>query len=519
MTEAVFKAPAAGSGELVRPLRILLVEDHPADAELCLVELRKSGFEVHADMVSTLEEFSARLDANAYDIILADYRLPNWTGMEALELAQQRGKEIPLLLVTGSLGEEAAVECLKQGASDYVLKDRLARLPFAVRRALAEKALREERARAEQALREAYEQLVLSLEEMQQRSREATRVSEMAELLQSSQTAEEAYKIVGRAVPELFPVESGALCVLGSSHNLVEAVVVWGKSPPEEQVFARDDCWALRLGRVHRVDDPKVGQLCRHVGAAPAAGYLCVPLLAQGEVLGVLHVLSSPHSASEPEESRKPLSGAEQRLAVTLAEHIALALANLRLHESLRQQSIRDTLTGLFNRRYLEESLERELRRAIRKQRPLGLILLDVDNFKSFNDTFGHDAGDTLLRELGHFLQGHTRREDIACRYGGEEFTLILPEVTLDTTRQRAEQLREEVKCLHIQYRGRALGRITLSLGVAAYPDHGSTAEALLRAADIVLYHAKEGGRDRVIVRPGVRKRAAAPQAYGQRDL
>jgi diguanylate cyclase (GGDEF)-like protein len=190
---------------------------------------------------------------------------------------------------------------------------------------------------------------------------------------------------------------------------------------------------------------------------------------------------------------------AKRQMVETMADHIALALSNLTLMDTLREQAIHDSLTGLFNRRYMEETLKRELSRAARKNVPLGIIMLDLDHFKQFNDTFGHSAGDALLRELGVFLQSHIRGEDIACRQGGEEFMLILPEASLDNTRKRAEQLGEEVKHLNVQYRGQSLGAVTLSIGVAVFPDHGLTVDSLLQSADSALYRAKKAGRDRVM--------------------
>jgi diguanylate cyclase (GGDEF)-like protein len=157
-------------------------------------------------------------------------------------------------------------------------------------------------------------------------------------------------------------------------------------------------------------------------------------------------------------------------------------------------------LTGLFNRRYMEESVDRELRRAQRRGMPLGVIMIDIDHFKRFNDTFGHAAGDTLLREMGGLLQQHTRGEDIACRYGGEEFTLVLLEASAEDTEQRAALLREEAGRLRVEYGHQPLGNITISVGVAVFPDHGGTVETLLKSADAALYRAKAGGRDRVMV-------------------
>lgn len=192
-------------------------------------------------------------------------------------------------------------------------------------------------------------------------------------------------------------------------------------------------------------------------------------------------------------------SEARQRLAHVVGEQLSLALANLKLRETLRDQSIRDPLTGLFNRRYLEETFERDLQRAARNHSSLGVIMLDVDYFKSFNDTLGHEAGDAVLRELGGFLARCIRGADIACRYGGDEFVLILPDSPLEMSQRRAEELREGVAALPVHFRGRPLGPTTVSLGVAAFPDHGLDKEALLRIADAALYRAKHEGRNRAV--------------------
>jgi diguanylate cyclase (GGDEF)-like protein len=182
-----------------------------------------------------------------------------------------------------------------------------------------------------------------------------------------------------------------------------------------------------------------------------------------------------------------------------VSEHLSLALANLKLRETLRTQSIRDPLTGLFNRRYMEESLERELRRAERRGHPVGVIMIDLDHFNHFNNTFGHQAGDALLQAFGELLRTRVRSEDIACRYGGEEFTLIMPEAPPEIVLQRAEQLREEVRELRVNLRGQALGMVTASMGVAVFPTDAGVGSELIREADRALYLAKEAGRDRVV--------------------
>src|SRR5450759_916801 len=263
-------------------------------------------------------------------------------------------------------------------------------------------------------LQHANDRLMLWGKELEQRNSEINLLGQMGDLLQSCNTSAEAYTGIQVFARQLFPEDSGGLFVFGESVQVVEAVAIWGENPPAEDEFSLDECWALRRGRVHGRTDIETGLRCRHV-ADHRAPYVCVPMMAPGTALGVLHVLlASPDS--ERWETR-------QTLGVRVGEHLALALAKLKLQETLQHLSVRDPLTGLFNRRYMEESLTRELRRAERQGKPLGIIMMDIDHFKGFNDTLGHDAGDALLRELGAFLQRQIRTEDIACRYGGEEFS------------------------------------------------------------------------------------------------
>ena len=351
----------------------------------------------------------------------------------------------------------------------------------------------------EQALEEAQKRLHRALVEAEEQAREAAKVTELLDILQSCGTAEEAYKITEDSLPNVLSARSGALCITSSSRNIVEAVATWGDVLTTEKTFRPDDCWALRRGKVHRVKDPRSSLRCTHVQGIPADGYLCAPLAAQGETLGVLYLEcrgpSAAPSTGAPEDQMETLG----RQAAAVGERISLALANLGLREVLRGQSLRDPLTGLFNRRYMEESLERELRRAVRNNQSLALLMLDIDHFKRFNDAFSHQAGDTLLRALGDFLIQRTRGQDAACRYGGEEFALILSGASAESACRRAELLREDLKHLTVQHAGQVLGSVTLSIGIANYPGHATT-EELLHAADQALYRAKSEGRDRVIV-------------------
>lgn len=357
-------------------------------------------------------------------------------------------------------------------------------------------ALVSERQQIETALRGSNDKLRVSINKLEQHNAKMTMLNEMGDLLQSCSKIEEAYNIIGQLGQRLFVEESGAIYMINNSQSIVEATAGWGKHAPEQDTFALDECWALRRGRVHALKENGLELLCPHLKNRPPHLSLCIPMMAQGEIIGILHLQSDVASDSL---EKTTFSENQRQLALAMADTIALALANLKLHTSLLHQSIRDPLTGLFNRRYLEETLEREIHRATRLQRSVAIIMLDIDHFKHFNDTFGHEAGDIVLRELGNFFKTQIRGGDFACRYGGEEFTLIFPEMSRANVFQRAEKLREGVKNLHVEYQGRKLGAITISLGIALFPEHGTTGRTLLQAADAALYEAKHTGRDRII--------------------
>lgn len=355
-----------------------------------------------------------------------------------------------------------------------------------------------DRKEVEDVLKDANDQLMYWVTELKQRNRESSLLNEMGDLLQSSLTVEEAYDTIARYGAKLFPDQSGTLYSIDHSDSLVEAVAAWGSLPPCEHVLSPDVCWSLRRGRTYHLDSPEEGPLCQNMKKgdpnAIAFPYVCVPLMAQGKTLGMLHLRSNTGDEN-PERQRWV-----QQLATTVAEHISLALANLSLREQLRTQSIQDPLTGLYNRRYLEEALERELRRALHRHHSVGIIMIDIDHFKHFNDTYGHDGGDAMLRELGVFLRSNVRGEDIACRYGGEELLLILPGMSLDAVYKRAEQIRQDVRALHVTHKDQAIGPVSLSIGVACFPQHSTNGADLIKVADDALYQAKAQGRNRVVI-------------------
>lgn len=330
-------------------------------------------------------------------------------------------------------------------------------------------------------------------EQFQRRNQEIALLNEMGRLLQACQSSEEAYTVIGDLAIQLFPHTAGALYLLNPSRTLTTAVVTWGESSPSERMFTPNDCWALRSGRTLPLsrNENEEEPYCVHLGQPLPVASCCLPIRVQSTTIGVFKIQA---------QNEEHLNEAKRQLAYNVVEQAGMALSNLKLRDALREQSIRDPLTGLYNRRYMEEALKQQISRVTRQLQPLGIIMIDIDHFKSFNDTYGHVAGDALLRSLGHFLQCHVRGEDIACRYGGEEFLLIMPDAELDAVRQRAEDMAQAVRQLRIRDVGQSRGGVTLSMGVAIYPQHGRSIESVLRAADAALYRAKQQGRDQVVV-------------------
>jgi diguanylate cyclase (GGDEF)-like protein/PAS domain S-box-containing protein len=344
-----------------------------------------------------------------------------------------------------------------------------------------------ERALAQQELNQQTESMV---EELTKRTSRLTNLAKMAELLQSCSNLKDAFSVVTGMAPKVFPELRCAVLLFDSTREKIETPAESSQCTLPIKNVGPDDCWALRTGRIHLVTAGDHTAECGHATTGQYS-YCCLPLLAHGEAIGVLNF-----QMIELGE----LPQAVMSLANMFAEQVSLSVANIQLREALRNESIRDPLTGLYNRRYLEEMLERETRRSVRAEHGLGLLMLDLDHFKSFNDTYGHDAGDTVLRETAAFLLKSVRTEDIVCRFGGEEFIVILPVADLRVTQARAERIRSKLRELPVLHQGQSLGMITVSVGVAELPQHGTSPKELIEAADAALYRAKREGRDRVVV-------------------
>jgi diguanylate cyclase (GGDEF)-like protein len=330
--------------------------------------------------------------------------------------------------------------------------------------------------------------------ERSQLNRETRLLSELNEWLQSCNSLGELYDMVAQFLSSLLPGCAGSLYIYANSRDVLEGSKAWNGGTVQASMHP-EDCWGLRRGHVYSFGEHEIDFPCAHVGSAQVEQYCCIPVLAHGETIGLLHL---EFRAGDDGVFRQSEITEQRRLGLMCAEQISLAIANVKLRDQLRDQSIRDPLTGLFNRRYMLETCRREFSRCARGRLPVAMLSIDVDHFKKFNDNHGHDAGDTVLKEVGNCLESVFRDEDVACRFGGEEFVVVLPGASLEIAAKRAEQLRGKIEGLSVRYLEHNLPRITISVGVAAFPDAGDNPQSVLKAADDALYRAKEGGRNRV---------------------
>ncbi|WP_170400410.1 diguanylate cyclase [Ruegeria arenilitoris] len=338
-------------------------------------------------------------------------------------------------------------------------------------------------------------------------AREVRLLGELNEWLQSSRSLDELFDMVSRFMTHILPEAEGSVYVYSNSRDVLDGCASWNGGTHKAHIHP-EGCWGLRRGRTYEYGASEIDFVCEHAEPHDGRPYFCFPILAHGETVGLLH-LRAHEGCDEVFHSSK-------KLAQLCAEQISMAIANVRMRDQLHDQSVRDPLTGLFNRRHMTEMLRKSISRSQQTGASLSLIAVDVDHFKKFNDTHGHDAGDMVLRAVGSALEQGCDRDEVACRIGGEEFMLILPDNTPDDAMTRAEQLRQAVEAVSVRYGEKSLPRITISVGVAHYPAHGTMPQDLMRAADDALYMAKDKGRNQVQVANGA-KSATSTVAKAQR--
>jgi diguanylate cyclase (GGDEF)-like protein len=319
----------------------------------------------------------------------------------------------------------------------------------------------------------------------------------MGDLLSSSFTLEEAYNVISREMPQLFA--AGAFYEYNSAKGFLESKAQWGVLTGEA-VFAPDDCLAVRRNRPHLVAGTEKGLPCPHFEKAKDdSPSICIPMRLYGEFIGIMHLrMELPADGNARAASRK--LGADKQLAVLAARHIGLTMKNLQFREYIIGQSAKDTLTGLVSRRFIEEILTREIKKAQREKVPVGVIFMDIDHLGYMNQTYGLETGERIIRDLGAFLGEHFQGKDIACRWGADEFVIILPGSSVEAACRRAENIRGMLKDHAMKSEHMQMRRVTLSMGVVAFPDHGEEAADLLESAKTAVKRAKEEGRNRVKV-------------------
>jgi diguanylate cyclase (GGDEF)-like protein len=316
-------------------------------------------------------------------------------------------------------------------------------------------------------------------------------LARMTQRLQGCESVDDLFAVVRLFAPMIAPDLAGRLYILDSRVLLMTCAAQWHAPQGSDASFGPDDCWALRRGQVHSPGSGLTDIPCKHVAPAAAQATICVPLTAQGETIGLL-VLENRTAAHEPDASTAIY-------IELMSETIGLALANLNLRAALHAKALFDPLTGLRNRHDLDDTIRRLVVGADTSGAPLACLMIDIDRFKRLNDQFGHDAGDLVIRAVAEVFAGVVRDDDLAFRYGGEEFLMLMPGLDEQQALERAERIRERIGTLELVHETHALGRVTVSMGLAIYPHHGSP-QSIVSTADAALLRAKEAGRDRIVV-------------------
>ncbi len=346
--------------------------------------------------------------------------------------------------------------------------------------------------KAKQEVFDANARLASTVQLMEQRAVETGLLTATQEELQLCTNVAQAYQVTVRRCSQLLPSASIALLMINNSRQMLELVAASGGLTHVVEGFSLDACCGLRGGQIRWRKRGQSEIDCEHFVGAPPENYLCMPLTAHGDTLGILYVECSP-------DEDMPHIEAKMEALKSIVKVAAVFFGSLNLRARLENQSIRDGLTNLFNRHFMEISLDREIRRAARSRTELAVLMIDVDHFKHFNDTFGHEAGDYVLREVAEVFRNTVRVEDIICRYGGEEFVIIFPETGAESAKTRAEEIRRQIQRLQLRFRGENLRETTVSIGIAVYPEAGNSLVELLRNADRALYAAKNRGRNCVV--------------------
>lgn len=328
-------------------------------------------------------------------------------------------------------------------------------------------------------------------ERIRQRTHEIELMHRLANMLAACNNMVEAQQIVSDILPRILGNVNGSVSLMRASRNQLITQLDWGEAWLGSASFAPEECWSLRKGRAHQSNDDFHSLTCGHMHEMENNQTLCIPLTAHGNTIGIMHLYFGVGDIK--------IDPITEQLAFSVSEHLGLALANLSLQEKLRSQALSDPLTGLFNRRFFDQKLEEHSMNSATSEQPLSLLMLDLDHFKRFNDNFGHDAGDFVLKEISALLKQSVSEDEIACRLGGEELAILLPHYSMGQATEFGQILCDAVRSMHLEHKGLSLGQLGVSIGVATYPKPASDTESLVKMADNALYMAKDMGRSRVV--------------------
>jgi diguanylate cyclase (GGDEF)-like protein len=337
-------------------------------------------------------------------------------------------------------------------------------------------------------------ELAATVRKLNSKAEESRLLTVARDELQLCVALEDVYRSAVSNLARLAPLSSGAVSMINNSRHMTEVVARWGDDTSMVEIFVPQACCSLRSGRLRWRERGASEVDCTHFASGAPDAYFCLPLVAQGETLGMLFL--TPGGGSDSVESVKSREDSIRQLA----ELTAMTVAGLQLRNKLENQSVRDGLTGLFNRHFMEIALDRELARATRARSMVAVLMLDVDHFKTFNDQYGHATGDVVLKEVAQVFESKIRSGDMVCRYGGEEFAIILPDIEADTAYQTAERIRSAIANLRVASGLAIHSDLSVSVGVALFPQDADTSGELLRKADAALYRAKHGGRNQVVL-------------------
>jgi diguanylate cyclase (GGDEF)-like protein len=340
---------------------------------------------------------------------------------------------------------------------------------------------------AQRSLTELNRQLEEKTLKLEAKKQELIYLSDMADMLYSCESKDEVYQAVALTCSKLFPNMSGCICIISNSKNYVQMNSIWGDERTSKEIFSQSECWALRRGKINLLSSGKSGLVCGHLIQPISGAHLCFPLFGQGEVVGILHIYALEEISLE-----------DQQTTEIIARTLGFALNNLSIKQRLTYDNLRDGMTQLFNQSYMETIAEQRLAEAERLGQPLSVIFLDIDNFKSYNSHYGHLTANIVIQGLAKLLLKSIRSFDIACRWGGEEFVIIMPNMTLENLRKRVEQLRVDVERMQLKDGDQILQGITASFGIAV-SEPGITVRDFLNRANQAMLEAKRTGKNRVM--------------------